>query len=179
MNFLIDKKNSLINRYCATRSEREKYNLGLMISCIDQAMEYISHSPHKDDDDDYSLLQSIFDDVDYLNLARPFLGDVTDFFQRLYYLIPREPSKFQTINTSKSSILKVSRDFFLDVRQSLGDRLVTSERNGNLRVRIETKRHNLAFEGQSFPIYGTGMALISSNLNGNIGDYFIGSIMSS
>ena len=168
--FLLEKKNSLINRYNVSRDDHEKYQLSQMISCIENAAEYISHNVESNDSY-FCLLQSLFDDKDVYSRFSDYAGDIVSFYTSFYYDMPLEPTSFQEVDTSKNKILTVAKDFYIRIRNNLGNRLITNEKNGNLRVRFERTRPDEAFEGQTFPIYGTDMTLVSVNLNKNIVDY--------
>ena len=170
LKYLIDKKNKLINRYCISRSENERYKISQMINTIDDAIEYITPSV---EESDYDILDSLDTDIEYYNnLCKPYLGDVTDLYTRFYFNLPKAPTPFQKIDTCKSKIITTTHGLFEDVKKCFAYRLKSNELNGNLRVRFERSRVDDGFEAQTFPLYGTDVTLVSTNINKNIGDYF-------
>ncbi|MBR6133798.1 MAG: hypothetical protein IKQ29_03685 [Bacilli bacterium] len=169
--FLLEKKNSLINRYNISRNDHERYQISQMIASIESAMEYITPSNTDTEEYYFCLLQSLYDDKDIYRRFSDFLGDITNFYTGFYYDMPLEPTPFQEVDTSKNKVITVTRDFFSRIKGNFGSRLLNNERNGNLRVRFERTRPDDFYEGQTFPLYGTDMTLVSVNLNKNIVDY--------
>ena len=167
INYLLNKKNILINKYCKARCDEEQYKLAQMISCYDDAISYISH----DEEEDISILQGLDYDKLYHDTFGYFLGDVSDFYTRFYFDMPEEPNDFDFINTSKNKVLTVTKEFYEAIKPCFYERLANSEKTGNLRVRFERDNPNNTYLAQTFPIFSTNMCLVSSNLDKRIMDY--------
>jgi len=171
-DYLITKRNKLINRYCISRSKNERYTIANMIGSIDSALEYLEQDYSVNTDAEDNILDSIIQDTHYYHKYKDYIPDINDFFTGFYFNMPEQPTSFQRIETKKSKILTMTKDLYLDVKPIYYERLLNRERTSNLRLRFERSKHNTQYEGITFPIYSTDTTLVSSNINKHIGDYF-------
>jgi len=168
--WLLKKKNYLLKRLGNTKNDDIKFKIVQMIGCLDDALNYIS------DPDSIikypSILNGLGEDKVFHDEFKTYLGDIADFYTGFYFNMPEEPLELDTINTSSSKILSVSREFYKEIKPCFADRLSNNIMNCNLRVRFENGNNDSYYTGQTFPIFDTDLCLVSVNLNNKSTDYF-------